>query len=544
MPGFLQSIQGDPGVLLHSDMPFATDDRSLEVLNEVARIATLDLELRPMLQRITDTLASKFDWQFVALASIDLERRAFVCEALTSSVDVSIDIGYSRSIGSGVVGEVAATGEPVVIDDVLAWPNYVETMPGARSEICVPVKHHGRIVAVLNLESNRPAAFNGQLALLITVADQIAGAIASAQMYGELRQRARLMEMMSEVSRTALEGTDLEELLERVTRYIHDRFPLELVSIVMYDQERNEFVNMITTGDAFVAPAQRWPVDLGAIGRCIRTGETQYIPDVSLDPEYVMVNTSVTSELVVPIRFQDQVLGVMNLESAESVFTPANVLAFEAFADQVAGAIHLAQVNERLADATRQLESKTHALEDANEHLASAIETLHRISAQDGLTEIANRRHFDETLALEWRRAARAHSPLSLLMLDIDFFKAFNDTAGHQAGDACLRRVSQTLRESVHRAGDLVARYGGEEFALLLPETDADHALAIATRLREHVEAMQLPHPASPLGHVTVSIGVASVVPPRDGSGVGDFVRVADAALYDAKRQGRNRVAT
>ena len=271
-------------------MPTAADDRSLGVLNEVARIATLDLELRPRLQRITDTLASKFDWQFVALVSLDLERGVFECEALTTSVETSVHVGYSRNLGSGVVGEVAATGQPVVIDDVHTWPNYVETMPGARSEICVPVKHHGRMVAVLNIESTRPAAFHGQLELLLNVADQIAGAVASAQMYEELKQRARLMEMMSEVSRTALEATDLEELLERVTRYIHDRFPLELVSIVMVDPARNEFVNMVTTGDAFVEPAQRWPIDLGAIGRCVRSRATQFIPDVSADPEYVMVN--------------------------------------------------------------------------------------------------------------------------------------------------------------------------------------------------------------------------------------------------------------
>jgi diguanylate cyclase (GGDEF)-like protein len=454
------------------------DARSLEVLNQVARIASLDLELRPMLQRITDTLAEQFDWQFVALISLDLERGAFQCEALPTSLDTSVYVGYGRELGSGVVGQVAATGKPVLIDDVRTWPNYVETMPGARSELCVPVKHHRRTVAVLNLESTRPAAFRGQLELLETVADQIAGAIASAQLYEELKQRARLMEMMSEVSRTALEATDLQELLDRVTRYIRERFPLITVSI------------------------ERQPV-------------------ASSGPEH----------LVIPIRFHDQLLGSLSLESASpDVFTPASVLAFEAFADQIAGAFHMASVNERLAETTR--------------HLASAIETLHRISTQDGLTGVSNRRHFDETLAIEWRRAARSRAPLSLLMLDIDYFKPFNDTSGHQAGDECLRRVADMLCECVQRAGDLVSRYGGEEFAILLPETDAGHALEIATRLRERIEAMALPHPSSPLGHVTVSIAVASVLPPRDGSGAGDFLRVADAALYDAKRQGRNRVAS
>ena len=521
----------------------ADDPRSLEVLNQIARIATLDLDLRPMLQRITDTLAERFEWEFVALISLDLGRGAFQCEALSTSVETSVYVGYGRPLGSGVVGDVAAPGRAVLIDDVQAHPNYVETMPGARSELCVPVKHHGRTVAVLNLESTRPAAFRGQLDLLETVADQIAGAVASAQLYEELKQRARLMEMMSEVSRTALEATDLHELLDRVTGYIHERFPLELASIVLYDPSIGEFVHTTTAGDALLVPTERWPADRGVIGRCVRSGTTQLLPDVHADADYVRVNARVVAELVVPIRFHDRILGVLNLESGMAdVFTPANVLAFEAFADQVAGAIHFASINERLAEATRQLESKTRALEDANEHLASAIETLHRISAQDGLTGVANRRHFDDTLALEWRRAARGQEPLSLLMLDIDYFKAFNDTAGHQAGDECLRRVADALRESVQRAGDLVARYGGEEFAILLPETGAEHARQIATRLRERVAAMQVPHPASPFGHVTVSIGVASVVPPRDGSGSDDFVRVADAALYDAKHQGRNRV--
>jgi diguanylate cyclase (GGDEF)-like protein len=524
--------------------PISVDERrSLEVLNEVARIATLDLELRPMLQRITDTLASKFDWQLVTLISLDHERGVFVCEALTGSVETAVYVGYTRALGSGVVGHVAATGQPLLIDDVHVYPNYVETTPGAQSELCVPVKHHGRIVAVLNLESTRPAAFHGQLELLETVADQIAGAVASAQLYEELLRRARLMEMMSEVSRTASEGVELPESLQRIAAYIHKHFPLELIEIVMYDAERREFFHTTSAGDVFVGPGLRWPLEMGIIGRCVRTGQTQFLADVSSDPDYVSVNARVVSELVVPFHFHDRTLGVLNLESTSpDVFTPANVLAFEAFADQVAGAIHLASVNDRLADTTRQLESKTRALEEANEHLSKAIETLHRLSTQDGLTGVANRRLFDETLALEWRRAARARVPLALLMIDIDYFKAFNDAAGHQAGDECLRRVARTLLDAVNRAGDLVARYGGEEFAVLLPETDAPRAEHFAKLLRERVESMQIPHLNSPFGLVTVSVGVTSVIPPRDGSATEEFVRVADAALYDAKRQGRNRV--
>lgn len=506
----------------------------LELLNEVARIATLDLELRPMMQRITDALSRKFAWEFVALITIDHAESTFTCEAVTSSIPTDIAIGYSRPLGSGVVGQVAAHAEAIVLDDVSTFPNYVETMPGARSEICVPVNHHGRLVAVLNLESQQIGTFHGQLPLLETVADTIAGAIASAQLYDELRQRARLMEMMSEVSRTALDATDLEEVLRRIVFYIYDRFPLELVSVVMYEAEEEVFVQTASAGANFAAPNTRWAVREGIIGRCIRTRATQFVEDVTTDAEYVKVNDRTTSELVVPIRFRSEVVGVLNIESASrEVFTPANVLAFEAFADQVAGAINLASLNSRLGVTKTQLEQKTHDLEQANEHLAKAIETLHRISTQDGLTGVANRRLFDETLGLEWRRAARSRAPVTLLLLDIDHFKDFNDAHGHQSGDECLRRVAQTLRESVHRAADLVARYGGEEFAVLLPETDAEHARIIAEAIRERIESG---------GQVTASIGVATCVPPRDVSGVEEFIGVADEALYDAKRQGRNRV--
>jgi len=125
----------------------------LEILNEIARIATMDLELRPMLQRITDALARTFGWEFVACASIDAGRTRFVCEGLSTTMQTDVHPGYSRGLGSGVVGEVALTGRPILLDDVRTYPNYIDTLRGAMSELCLPVLHQGETVAVLNLES-------------------------------------------------------------------------------------------------------------------------------------------------------------------------------------------------------------------------------------------------------------------------------------------------------------------------------------------------------------------------------------------------------
>lgn len=169
---------------------------------------------------------------------------------------------------------------------------------------------------------------------------------------------------------------------------------------------------------------------------------------------------------------------------------------------------------------------------------------LARLSNLDGLTGIPNRRALDAALEREWRRGMRSLKPLSLIMIDIDHFKAYNDTYGHLAGDDCLRTVSQILQDATERAGDLLARYGGEEFVAILPETDQSGALMVANRMREALEQRTLPHSSSPLGaQVTVSIGTATIHPNRDIV-VGKLLEEADAALYQAKQRGRNRIET
>ena len=173
--------------------------------------------------------------------------------------------------------------------------------------------------------------------------------------------------------------------------------------------------------------------------------------------------------------------------------------------------------------------------------LDAANQELRRLSSLDGLTGIANRRHFDDILLREWRRAMRNGEEIAVLMCDIDFFKPFNDRFGHQSGDECLRQIAHTLSCAMDRGGDLLARYGGEEFVAILPGTTLNGATFVAEQMRIAVEQLALPHPESPYGRVTASFGVASAVAMPETE-PHHIVGAADMALYKAKHAGRNRV--
>ncbi len=179
----------------------------------------------------------------------------------------------------------------------------------------------------------------------------------------------------------------------------------------------------------------------------------------------------------------------------------------------------------------------------AENTLKEANERLERLSTSDGLTQVANRRSFDQTLEREWNRLRRTNEPLSLIMSDVDFFKLYNDTYGHQGGDDCLKSVAKALSETVQRSGDCVARYGGEEFAVILPATDEKGALRVAEKIRQTVENMGMEHTKSSVAPcVTLSLGVAAIIPSENETPE-YLIKCADKALYAAKSSGRNRVS-
>ncbi|WDZ94617.1 diguanylate cyclase [Herbaspirillum sp. WKF16] len=189
-----------------------------------------------------------------------------------------------------------------------------------------------------------------------------------------------------------------------------------------------------------------------------------------------------------------------------------------------------------------QRDAAYRALRESQQQLQQSNFELQRLTNTDGLTGIANRRYFDDYLAAEWKRARREKLELSLLLIDVDYFKLYNDNYGHVAGDAVLKQVAQALEGSIMRPADLSARFGGEEFAMILPRTALDGAHALGERICKLVESQHVPHERSPASQwLTVSIGAACVVPGEE-QGTSELIEMADRRLYMAKQQGRNRV--
>jgi len=330
-------------------------------------------------------------------------------------------------------------------------------------------------------------------------------------------RQAMLAAILAEVSIEALQGDTLEDVLQRIVDCLARQLPVAIASIILLNEPGTHFVEEVWSSDLDLdlPSGLPWPIEVGAAGRCVRSGQAQLIADVERDPDYVPGNAAVLSEYLVPIRHRTRLHGVLNLESTRAdFFTPEVCAVFDAVAAQIAGAIHLARVVRELEVANRR---------------------LRLLSMSDGLTGIANRRSFDEQLDQEWRRLADSQRPLSLLLVDVDHFKRLNDDAGHLHGDACLRAIAAHCLAAAQAPTSMVARFGGDEFALLLPDCDEAEACARAEQLCRLVESR------GPEGvAVTVSIGVATRRV-REGADVRHLIAAADRALYAAKARGRNR---
>ncbi|MEG3859770.1 diguanylate cyclase domain-containing protein [Microcoleus sp. herbarium12] len=299
----------------------------------------------------------------------------------------------------------------------------------------------------------------------------------------------------------------------------------------------------------------------GLPGGVWRSGSGQWITDIVADRDFLRSGLAeevgLRSGVGFPIHASGQIVGVMTFFSREELPPDEDLLQMmAAVGSQLGQFVKRKSAEQELQAAeasirflyeqekrqSEELARKNFALEQAKLELEAANMELQRLAAVDGLTQIPNRRCFDQTLKLEWQCMEREKKPLSLILCDIDFFKLYNDRYGHQGGDECLKQVAEILDRNAQRGGYLAARYGGEEFGLILSQTDVKAAMGVAELIRRDLKAAAIVHADSKVSKfVTLSIGTANVVP-VDGLSIHWLIREADRALYRAKLEGRDRI--
>jgi diguanylate cyclase (GGDEF)-like protein len=330
--------------------------------------------------------------------------------------------------------------------------------------------------------------------------------------------------------------TNLSALRALVVQTLAELTGATAVTLVIWDDQLQTWC--LPPEDDRIASPVGATLPLSALRYVERTSEPLVVDDARLDDRFArdpyFVDVPRCSLLVMPVRSQGQARALLVLENRlkSGVFSQSRLNLLTLIAGQLAVSLDNALL---YASLERRVAERTEALAEANRQLEV-------LSISDSLTGLANRRRFDTMLEREWRRAARDGTSLGLVMIDVDHFKRFNDRYGHLRGDHCLRAVAQALQASVRQDVDLVARYGGEEFAMILPGADASFAEAIAARGLAAIIGLQQPHATSPFGQVTISLGVAAMLPDQAG-GAERLIEAADAALYRAKQTGRNQVA-
>lgn len=336
---------------------------------------------------------------------------------------------------------------------------------------------------------------------------------------------------------------EVEEIVQVIISEFNQIIEASDITVMLLNSKTQKLEFIPSPGDN-VTYCTNKSAKIGIANYVFQSGRAEIVNDVLKDSRYVQGTTRIRSLICAPLNINNQTIGVINISHHKPMkYKSEDLKLFTALTTQAAASIQTAQYYSQLKEYSQTLEQKvqerTLELEQAKRDLEALNRELHILATIDQLTQLANRRQFDEYLFKEWRRMNRNHQPLSFILCDIDYFKKYNDHYGHPEGDTCLKQVAKVLQNSVTRSGDLVARYGGEEFALILPNTDIGGAEKIARDIQNAVAGLKIPHCLSPVNeYVTLSMGIAMANREED---LETFIKNADVALYRAKEGGRNR---
>jgi diguanylate cyclase (GGDEF)-like protein len=396
---------------------------------------------------------------------------------------------------------------------------------------------------------------SSEVEFLAQVSAQLGFAVQQAELLAKTQQKAKDLHEAGEQQKILFnliieirESLDLDTLFKTTTREVRKALGADRVGIFRFDVNTNyccgEFVS------ESVLPGYDSAIEIKIYDRCFENqytehyckGQMQILGDiysVGLKECYLAMleQFQIKAQVIIPLMNGKTLWGLLCIHQCGHTreWTTSEVQFVKQLAAQFSVALTHADLLAQTRSQAEQLTQTLNALQHANLQL----EELARL---DALTQIPNRRHFDEVLNREWQRLRREGQTLSLILFDIDYFKLYNDSYGHQAGDRCLKDIAHAAQQVLKRSTDLLARYGGEEFSVILPNTEPVNAIEVAKQIQNAVRELAIPHPNASSGKpiVTVSLGIANQVPTMDKT-PSDLLAEADQALYDAKNQGRDR---
>jgi len=496
----------------------------LSSLNRLTQTVSSAGDLQHVLDCIAKEMLALFDVTHCAITMRDDDHECLRVLAFSSTSADAPDIrGYEIPYRANPsCNEAIESRKPVVVSDAQTSPMTIAVHDamrqlGVHNLMVVPLVFEAEVSGTISLQArDESRVFTEEdKTLAETAAGHVAGTIRKVQKYEEERRSRQLAERLQAAAQTMSSSLALTDVLGSILDHLHVVVTFDAASIQLIEGEAMRVI----------AVRGHPPSDVGRMrsfaehpyNHRLATARAPIVLDLAVEQQWrEHFEKGFRTVMGIPLTFQDRIIGAMSIDSVRArAYSGRDAEAAMSFARFAAVAVEHA----RLYEAVQQL------------------------SMLDPLTGVANRRRFDEVLSAEWRRATRDGTPFSLLMIDVDDFKAYNDHYGHPAGDLALKCVASTLGEGLQRAGDVLARYGGEEFVVLLPSTSAAAAAQHAERLRRRVEILGLEHARARAGRVvTVSLGVATMIVGEDDDPSALLI-AADEQLYDAKELGRNRVA-
>lgn len=486
-----------------------SDLSALSDLYEATRSVGLSDTLDDTVDDVLDRAQELIGFEHCALMLLDRSAGELTVERVRGYDDKVDEIrGMTIGLGEGISGWAAEQRSAARVGDVTRDPRYIQGLPEARSNLAVPLVVGNEVAGVINVESERTNAFTEEHEMLLTVlGTQAALAILAARARRRLRDRIDHLDALFRISRLASREQDLDRTLRRILDITSEITPQGQVALLLRTEDDDLEVRA-AEGYRESVTDLTIPIGEGTTGRCAATGETVVVDDVREDPDYIPGVSGGRSEIAVPLRVEDRVIGVLDAEATvPGAFGEEEERTLSVVAQQVAAVVHTIQLHER----TREM------------------------AVTDPLTGLHNRRYFVTRLESQLRRAERYDEELALLLLDCDDLKRVNDEFGHYCGDRALELVADLLRRSL-RESDERARLGGDEFACLLLSADGARARRVARRLRDAFAESRIESEDGELIDVSVSIGGALY--PRDARNLEGLIRRADDALYTAKRRG------